>query len=64
MPLIVLNENETFFCKLCYNAMFPFNKINNTELMLLNYALAFENNISESIVNHILLMPSTPLQTD
>ena len=44
----VLNENETFFCNLCYNAMFPFNKINNTELMLLNYNLAFENNISDT----------------
>ena len=44
----VLNENDTFFCKLCYNAMFPFNKINNTELMLLNYNLAFKNIITDT----------------
>ena len=28
--------------------MFPFNEINNTELMLLNYDLAFKNNISDT----------------
>ena len=28
--------------------MFPLNKIKNTELMLLNFDLAFENNISDT----------------
>ena len=60
----VLNKNETFFGILSCNAMFPFNKVNNTELMLLNFDLAFENIFQIPIVNHILLVSSTPLQTD
>ena len=44
----VLNENETLFCKLCYNVIFLFNTINNTELMLLNYNISFKNNILDT----------------
>ena len=44
----VLNEEETFFCNICYDKIFPFNKIDNTELLLLNYNVTYKNIKSET----------------
>ena len=44
----VLNEDETFLCNICYDNIFPFNKINNTELLLLNYNLTYKDVISDT----------------
>ena len=44
----VVNEDEAFLCNICYDNIFPFNKINNTELLLLNYNLTYKNVISDT----------------
>ena len=39
----MVNKNESFICSLCYDIIFPFNKINSTELLLLNFCITKEN---------------------
>ena len=40
---LVANKNESFICNLCYDNIFPFNKINNTELLILNFCFTKES---------------------